>query len=167
MFKEGESSPSLTIQHQTICSHKTSTCFTKMALKITLKPHERIIIDVAVVKNGNSTAELIIENNVPILRQKHILSEKDADSPCRRIYFVIQLMYIDRHDLKTYHKIYWDLVRDLVEVAPGVLNLIDQISEHILSTDYYKALNLAKKLIDYEEEIINGVFESPASISIC
>ena len=138
-----------------------------MSLKITLKPHERIIIDGAVVSNGNSSSDLIIENNVPILRQKYILSEKDADSPCRRIYFVIQLMYIDGHDLKTYHKTYWDLVRNLVEVAPGVLDLIDQISEHILSADYYKALSLAKKLIDYEEEAINRVCKSPASLSCC
>lgn len=135
-----------------------------MSLKIALKPNERIIIDGAVISNGNSSSDLIIENNVPILRQKYILSEKDADSPCRRIYFVIQLMYIDGDDLKNYHKMYWDLVQDLVEVAPGVLNLIDQISEHILSTDYYKALSLAKKLIDYEEEAINRVCESPASL---
>ena len=138
-----------------------------MSLKITLKPHERIIIDGAVVSNGNSSSNLIIENNVPILRQKYILSEKDADSPCRRIYFVIQLMYIDGDNLKNYHKMYWDLVRNLVEVAPGVLDLIDQISEHILSTDYYQALNLAKKLINYEKEAINCVCKSPASLSCC
>ena len=135
-----------------------------MSLKIALKPHERIIIDGAVVSNGNSSANLIIENNVPILRQKYILSEKDADSPCRRIYFVIQLMYIDGNDLKNYHKMYWDLVQDLVEVAPSVLNLIDQISEQILNANYYKALNLAKELIDYEEEAINRVCESTASL---
>ncbi len=105
-----------------------------MSLKITLKPHERIIIDGAVVTNGNSGSDLIIENNAPILRQKNILSEGNADSPCRRIYFVIQLMYVDGQKLETYHNMYWDLVRDLVEVAPSVLILIDQISEHILNT---------------------------------
>ncbi len=138
-----------------------------MSLKITLKPNERIIIDGAVITNGASPCELMIENNIPVLRQKYILSEKEANSPCRRIYFVIQLMYIDEQNLKTYHKMYWDLVRDLVEVAPRVLGLIDQISEHVLNAEYYKALNLAKELMDYEEEAINRVFESPESISIC
>ena len=138
-----------------------------MSLKIALKPHERIIIDGAVISNGNSSSDLIIENKEYNTTEKYILSEKDADSPCRRIYFVIQLMYIDGDDLKNYHKMYWDLVQDLVEVAPGVLDLIEQISEHILSTDYYKALNLAKELIDYEEEAINRVCKSPASLSCC
>jgi flagellar protein FlbT len=47
-----------------------------MALKIILKPHERIILGGAVVTNGRSKSELIIENNVPLLRQKDNLSEK-------------------------------------------------------------------------------------------
>lgn len=136
-----------------------------MPLKITLKPNERIIIDGAVITNGNTPSDLLIENNVPVLRQKNIMSEQDADSPCRRIYFVIQLMYVDTQNLETYHNMYWDLVRDLVEVAPSMLNLIDQISEYILNTDYYQALKLTRELIDYEEEVINRVPECISNVS--
>jgi len=136
-----------------------------MPLKITLKPNERIIIDGAVITNGNSPSDLLIENNVPVLRQKNIMSEQDADSPCRRIYFVIQLMYVDTQNLESYHNMYWDLVRDLVEVAPSMLNLIDQISEYILNTDYYQALKLTRELIDYEEEVINRVPECISNVS--
>ena len=136
-----------------------------MALKITLKPSERIIIDGAVITNGNSSSDLIIENNVPVLREKNIMSERDAYSPCRRIYFVIQLMYVDEQNLETYHDMYWDLVRDILEVAPSMLDFIDKISDHILNTDYYQALKLASTLIDYEEEVINLVPERIGNIS--
>ena len=55
-----------------------------------------MIIGGAVVTNGNSAScDLVIENKTPILRQKDILTEEKADSPCRRIYYAIQLMYID------------------------------------------------------------------------
>jgi flagellar protein FlbT len=104
-----------------------------MALKIILKPHERIILGGAVVTNGRSKSELIIENNVPILRQKDILSEKEANSPCRRIYFVIQLMYVDEENLVTHHNTYWKLVQGLISAAPSTIGLIDQISIHILA----------------------------------
>ncbi|MCP4374071.1 MAG: flagellar protein FlbT, partial [Deltaproteobacteria bacterium] len=40
-----------------------------MALKITLKPNERMIIDGAVITNGSTVTDFIIENKVPILRQ--------------------------------------------------------------------------------------------------
>lgn len=128
-----------------------------MPLKITLKPHERMIVGGAVITNGNTKCDLLIENNVPILRQKDIMSEKDADSPGRRIYFAIQLMYVDEGNLIEHHNTYWKLVQDIVKAAPSTLALIDKISENILSSSYYQALKLAGKLIDYEQEVIDRV----------
>jgi flagellar biosynthesis repressor protein FlbT len=129
-----------------------------MALKITLKPGERMIIGGAVLTNGNSAScDLVIENKTPILRQKDILSEENANSPCRRIYYAIQLMYIDEHNLAAYHKVYWELVKQLVRAAPSTVVLIDSISEHILHRRYYQALKLTKRLIDYEQEVIQNV----------
>ena len=126
-----------------------------MALKITLKPKERMIIGGAVLANGNRTTDFIVENKVPILREKDIMGEKDADSPCRRIYFVIQLMYIDESTLKAHHSTYWKLVQDVLAAAPSMLKLVDRISDHILHTNYYQALKLTKELIAYEKELIN------------
>jgi len=129
-----------------------------MALKITLKPSERMILGGAVVTNGSAgSCDLIVENKVPILRQKDILTEAKADSPCRRIYLAIQLMYIDEGNLATYHKAYWDLVRDIVNAAPSTVALIDAISESVFQRKYYPALKLAKRLIDYEQEVIQRV----------
>jgi len=136
-----------------------------MALKITLKTGERMIIGGAVVTNGSvSACDLIIENKVPILRQKDILSEEKADSPCRRVYYAIQLMYIDEGNLAEYHKLYWDLVRDVVRAAPNTVALIDSINEQILQRRYYQALKLTRRLIDYEQEAIERVSGSVKGI---
>ncbi|MCK5420148.1 MAG: flagellar biosynthesis repressor FlbT [Desulfobacterales bacterium] len=129
-----------------------------MTLKITLKPREKMIIGGAVLINGNpKNTDLIIENTVPVLRQKDILSEKDATSPCSRIYFVIQLMYIDEANLLTHHNAYWKLVRELLDAAPSLTGFIDQINQHILSGRHYQALKLARELITYEQEVISRV----------
>ena len=129
-----------------------------MTLKITLKPREKMIIGGAVLINGNpKNTDLIIENTVPVLRQKDILSEKDATSPCSRIYFVIQLMYIDEANLLTHHNAYWKLVRELLDAAPSLTGVIDQINQHILSARHYQALKLARELITYEQEVISRV----------
>ena len=137
-----------------------------MALKISLKPHERMIIGGAVVSNGDSRTRLVIENKVPLLREKDILSEQEANSPARRIYFVIQLMYVDEENLMTHHQLYWNLVEELVRAAPSVVTLVDPISEHILFGRYYQALKLAQQLIEYEEEAMNAT-ESVGSLSAC
>jgi len=128
-----------------------------MALKITLKPLEKIIIAGAVITNGKDKTNLMIANKVPVLRQKDIMTEKSANTPCRRIYLVIQLMYIDRKNIKTYHNNYWQLVRELISAAPSTLNLIDAISGKILADQYYKALKLTQKLIEYEQEVLKSV----------
>jgi flagellar protein FlbT len=131
-----------------------------MALKLTLKPHERLILGGAVVTNGNSTSEFMVENNVPILREKDIMREEEASSPCRRIYFIIQLMYIDEKNLSAHHNTYWQLVRELMDAAPSSLGMIDQISWYILGNKYYQALKLTRKLIAFEQEAINHVRNS-------
>jgi flagellar protein FlbT len=135
-----------------------------MALKITLKPGERIILGGAVITNGRNGASFLVENNVPILRQKDILAEGQANSPCRRIYWVVQLMYIDPANLALHHNAYWALVRDVVKAAPGTLALIDRMSDLILNNQYYPALKVAKKLLEYEEEALKHARRSTGNL---
>jgi flagellar protein FlbT len=113
-----------------------------MALKISLRPHERLIISNAVIENGSAHSEFTIENTVPVLREKDIMGVSEADSPCRRIYFAIQLMYVDEKNLAEHHKAYWELVKDVLEAAPSTRGLIDQISCYISGGKYYQALKL-------------------------
>ena len=135
-----------------------------MPLKITLKPKEQMIIDGAVVRNAGLTAHLLIENDVPILREKDILTENDAQSPCRQIYFAIQLMYIDEQNLTTYYEAYWKLVKEIVKILPGAVGLVDQINECIISRKYYQGLKLSNQLIDFEEEVFQDVRKSVANV---
>lgn len=135
-----------------------------MALKITLKPHERVIIGGGVVTNGDTRNSLIIGNNVAILREKEIMREREANTPCRRIYFTVQLMYIDDSHIVEHHNTYWKLVSDVIKAAPSMLGLIDRISEFILGNRFYQALKLCRKLIDHEQEVINDVRNSGRSI---
>ncbi|HXE97769.1 MAG TPA: flagellar biosynthesis repressor FlbT [Dongiaceae bacterium] len=125
-----------------------------MPLKLTLKPGERIVVGGAVITNGSSVANLLVENRVPLLREKDILSEAQATSPCKRIYLVIQLMYIGDGLTSELAQVYWELVRNVIAAAPSTNDLISQISAYILESSYYPALKVAKKLISYEEELI-------------
>lgn len=128
-----------------------------MGLKITLKPKERMIVGGAVITNGDTKCDLIIENKVPLLREKNILRKEYANTPSRRIYFVIQLMYIDEENLNLHHKAYWELVSEFIQAAPSSLGMIKEISDHIVNNRYYMALKLAARLIEYEQKVISSV----------
>ena len=128
-----------------------------MALKITLKPNEKVIVGGAVLTNGNSkNSDLIIENSVPVLRQKDILCETNATSHCRQIYFVIQLMYIDSENLIEHQHAYWKLLHKLIDAIPRLTGHIDEINEQILIGNYYRALKLARQLIHFEQEVLKN-----------
>ncbi len=130
-----------------------------MPLKITLKPREVILIGGALLKNGEHLAQFTVENEVPILRQKDILTERQADTICKKIYYVVQLMYFEPANLANHHKTFWELVRILSAAVPSVLPLIDEIGELILTDDFYQALKATRKLIAYEDALVRKAHE--------
>jgi flagellar protein FlbT len=126
-----------------------------MALKVELKPGERILMGECVVTNGDQRTRLLIEGAAPILREKDIMTAERADSPAKRIYLAVQLMYTSR-EAQPHHELYFSLVRDIVKAAPSTWGLIEAINNHILTGEMYKALKESKKLIAYEEELLSN-----------
>src|SRR5919201_5779523 len=120
-----------------------------MALKVELKPNERILIGESVITNCDQRSWLVIEGTSPILREKDILTAKRADTPAKRTYLAVQLMYTSK-DPRAHHEVYFALVRDILRAAPSVWPFIESINNHILTGETSKALKDANKLIAYE-----------------
>lgn len=130
-----------------------------MALVIDLKPKERIIIGNAVITNDAQRTRLQIEGEAPILREKDVMRVEDANSPCKRIYYIIQLMYLAK-DATEHYELFFNSMRDVQAAAPSTTPYFADIGNHILGGHYYKALREARKLIDYEEELMKNVTAS-------
>jgi len=130
-----------------------------MPLKLTLKPNEKVLIGTAVLTNAGSKAEIIIQNNVPVLREKDIITEENADTIGKKIYFIVLNMYVDAKNESEYHTIYFKLINELMDIAPNteVLALIMEISQKILEGEHYIALKVCKKLLNYELELMADV----------
>jgi flagellar biosynthesis repressor protein FlbT len=126
-----------------------------MALKVELKPGERVIIGDAVLTNSDQRTRFLIEGAAPILREKDILTAKSADTPAKRIYLAIQLMYTAKNP-SAHHEVYFQLIRDFLNAAPSSMGLVQDINNHILTGEMYKALKTAKKLIAYELELLDN-----------
>jgi flagellar protein FlbT len=125
-----------------------------MTLKIELKPGERIILGECVVTNTDQRTRLLVEGSAPILREKDIMTAERADTPAKRIYLAVQLMYTAK-DPQAHHELYFALVRDIVQAAPSMWPHIENINNQILMGKMYKALKDAKKLIAYEKGLLD------------
>ena len=89
-----------------------------VALKIELKPDERVILGDCIVTNADRRTHLVIEGKVPILREKDVMMPRRANSPAKRIYLLIQLMYTAKRP-KEHQTMYFQLAREIVRAAPG------------------------------------------------
>ena len=126
-----------------------------MALKVELKPGERILIGEAVITNADQRSHLLIEGSAPILREKDIMTAQTADTPAKRIYLAVQLMYTSGNS-RDHQDIYFELVRDITGAAPSTWPMIEAINNLILTGETYKALKEAKKLIAYEKDLLEN-----------
>ena len=130
-----------------------------MPLKLSLKPGEKFVLNGAVVQNGDRRGVLILQNKASVLREKDIMQAEDANTPARRIYFPVMMMYLDESGATKFHE---EFVRRLNEFMGAIRNpdmLADcvAISKHAMAREYYKALMLCRKLIEYEDERLGHV----------
>lgn len=128
-----------------------------MSLKIVLKPDEKIIINQAVIINGKTKTEFIIENQSAILRKKDILKEEDAVTPCKGLYYLLQLAYLFPESEDVNVKLAYQLIEDIIKAAPSLLVQILHIKKTLNEKNFYKALKDCQKLISTEEEILKNV----------
>jgi flagellar protein FlbT len=123
-----------------------------MALKLTLKADEKVIIDGAVIRNGNKSVEFFVENKVPILREKDIMPDGAADTPARHIYFTLQLIYIDAEKRAVHLQYFLNQANAFIDAVPAGKPYIDDICKQLEKNRFYQALKVARSLIDYEKE---------------
>jgi flagellar biosynthesis repressor protein FlbT len=124
-----------------------------MSLKVELRPHERLIVGNCIITNSDQRTRLFIDGKVPILREKDILTPTTANSPAKRIYLAVQLMYLD-DNIAALRKDYFALINDIVAAAPSCIPIVDEINNDILTGALYKALKAAKRLVQYEQDLI-------------
>lgn len=125
-----------------------------MALKVELKPGEKLLVGNCIITNSDQRTRLFIEGRAPILREKDILTAESATTPAKRIYLAVQLMYIDE-DIDAARDAYATLSKEFLAAVPSASDIISQINNEILTGALYKALKAAQRLTEYEQELLN------------
>jgi flagellar protein FlbT len=134
-----------------------------MPLKLSLKPHEKFVINGAVMVNGDRKSEVVVQNKASILREKDILQPEDADTPLKRVYFPIQMMYLESasggEHLDVYYDTFAERMADFMGAIanPDVLSACVAMSRDVLAGQYYRALMTCRRLFAYEQERLNYV----------
>ena len=126
----------------------------EMPLKLSLKPGERFVLNGAVVQNGDRRGVLVLQNKASVLREKDIMQAEEANSPARRVYFPVMMMYLDEPAAVRYYDEFAHRLSEFMSVIrnPEILGECVAISKYVMAREYYKALMGCRKLIEYEDE---------------
>ena len=128
-----------------------------MPLKLSLKPGEKFVLNGAVLANGDKRTSLVIQNKACVLREKDIMQPKAANTPARRIYLSIMMMYLDGEtSAEPYNEFALRMTEFMQAIRnPVILGACVEISRDVAQASYYKALIACRKLFDYEQERLN------------
>ena len=141
-----------------------------MPLKLSLKPGEKFVLNGAVLANGDKRTSLVIQNKACVLREKDIMQAEDANTPARRIYFPIMMMYLDSDAPETYYSQFALRMTEFMEAISDrqMLSACVEVSKDVMSGQYYNALVKCKTLFEFEQERLNydikGVSKSASGV---
>jgi len=121
-----------------------------MPLRVELKPFERIAIGESVIINSGTRTCFLIDGETPVLREKDTVTAETANTPARRLYLCVQMMYL-KNDVARYRDSYLGLRDAAREAAPGGRDLLDSADRHVAEGALYKALKDIRKLMKHEE----------------
>jgi flagellar biosynthesis repressor protein FlbT len=123
-----------------------------MPLRVELKPFERIVIGESVIINSATRSCFLIDGETPVLREKDTVTAETANTPAKRLYFCVQMMYL-KNDPVRYREAYRGCLAALRDADPTAFDLITAVDKHVSTGALYKALKDIRKLMTREEEL--------------
>ena len=138
------------------CPGRSQSRQRAMPLKISLKPGEKVVINGAVISNGDRRASFVLQNKASVLRERDIMQAEEANTPARRIYFPVMMMYLDEGGQDDYYTEFSTRMNEFMDAVqrPEVITECIRINKDVANKDYYVALKACRKLFEYEEQLL-------------
>lgn len=128
-----------------------------MPLKLSLKPKEAVVVNGAVLRNGERRGTILLQNQARVLRQKDVLDPDETRSAEEHLYFAVMQMYLTgQTEGQLYDQTVMAIAAALNETKKEDLRAqIVEISTACAAGQTYQALSLCRKLLK-AAEVGNG-----------
>jgi flagellar protein FlbT len=126
-------------------------------LAVKLKPGERLVVNGAVLHNGNARNVLYFANRASILRERDVMQVEQAVTPTSRVYFTVQLMLLNPEGADSYQPTFEQLMTGLLRTfkSPPILKGLTDCVFWVGQADHYKALAALRPVLDYEAKLLS------------
>jgi flagellar protein FlbT len=128
-------------------------------LVLKLAPKERVLINGAVIENGDKRSRLsIVTPNANILRLRDAIHPQEANTPVRRVCYIAQLVLSgDANPGEARHQLY----RGIEQLSQALTDhdsrgILDTATAAIGEGQFYQALKALRMLLPREERLLGG-----------
>ncbi len=129
-------------------------------LVLKLGPHERVLINGAVIENGDKRSRLaIMTPNAHILRLRDAIRPDEVNTPVRRVCYIAQLVLSGDADPKEARL---QLLRGIEQLSQVLTDydsrtLLSQATAFVLDGQHYQVLKSLRGLLPREERLFAAV----------
>jgi flagellar biosynthesis repressor protein FlbT len=126
-------------------------------LVLKLSPKERVLINGAVIENGDRRSRLaIMTPDAHILRLRDAIHPEEAKTPVRRVCYALQLVLSGDSDPDD---VYLSLLRQIEELSQVFTDgdsraVLTEASTAIIATQHYRAMKALKSLFPREDRLM-------------
>lgn len=126
-------------------------------LVLKLGPRERVLINGAVIENGDRRSRLsIMTPNANVLRLRDAIHPDEAQTPVRRLCYAAQLVLTGDAEPSNAKSQLLPRIEELshILIDPDSRRLLTQASNAVLSEQFYQCLKALRALIPREDRLL-------------
>lgn len=126
-------------------------------LVLKLSPKERVLVNGAVIENGDRRSRLsILTPNANILRLRDAIRPDEVNTPVRRVCYIAQLVLSGDADIDTAHH---QLLRGIEQLSQALCDtdsrsILALATAAVIDRDFYRALKQLRLLLPREERLL-------------
>ncbi len=128
-------------------------------LVLKLTPNERVLVNGAVIENGDRRSKLsILTPNANILRLRDAIRPEDAKTPVKRVCYIAQLVLSGDADEEDAASQLTSGIEQLSQVLmdEDSRRHLNQATRYVLEKDFYRTLKSLRALIPREDRLLAG-----------
>ena len=120
-----------------------------MPLKLSLRPSEAVIVNGAVMRNGDRRGVIVVENQAKILREKDVVFPEDINTLVQHAYFAIMQMYLTGETASGLYDDAMNVLADLVATSQDDILTQRALDVSILLAEdrIYNALSKCRQMM--------------------
>ncbi len=126
-------------------------------LVLKLSPHERVLINGAVIENGDRRCRFhVVTPNTHVLRMRDAIHPEQVNTPVRRVCYVAQLVLSGDAEPDVARGQLLKGIEQLSQVLrdPDSREILAQATRAVGASDFYPAMRLLRALLPREERLI-------------